>query len=105
MSNEIKNYKVVSALPSELETNSIYFVRVNGGFDFYVTTSTTPVIAKKINENDAVMLITGENFQIAYQEIMIDILKSILLEMKLLNRRMDLMIESGIGHDDLLSEE
>lgn len=39
------------------------------------------------------------------QELMIDYLRGILSEMELLNKRIDVMVESGIGHDDLESED
>lgn len=44
-----KASKVVSSLPSPLEANTIYIVRVGTGFDFYVSDSTGS-IAHKIND-------------------------------------------------------
>lgn len=37
MSFPIKFFRVVSSLPQETEPNSLYFVRVGTGFDFYIT--------------------------------------------------------------------
>lgn len=39
------------------------------------------------------------------QALMLHFLEGILLEMKLLNKRVDIMVESGIGHDDMDGEE
>jgi hypothetical protein len=44
-----KTHKVISTLPSQLEADSIYAVRVGVGFDLYIT-DTTGSIAHKVNE-------------------------------------------------------
>jgi len=42
---EVLQHKVVSALPSPLQANSIYYVRVGTGFDVYVTNSSGTIVA------------------------------------------------------------
>ena len=46
---QIKHHKVVSALPSELQANSIYYVRAGSGFDVYVTNGSGMVVAYPAN--------------------------------------------------------
>ena len=43
------NFKVISALPTVLVADSVYYVRVGTGVDIYVTNKTAPIIAKKHN--------------------------------------------------------
>lgn len=45
----IKHHKVVSALPAQLETDSIYYVRAGTGVDIYVTNSAGVVVAYPTN--------------------------------------------------------
>lgn len=45
--------KVVSALPAELEPDTIYFVRTGAGFDIYVS-DTTGSAAHPLNAAEAV---------------------------------------------------
>lgn len=49
MAGVIQFNKYVSALPTTLAANSIYFVRVNNGFDIYVTNSTGTIVSYKSN--------------------------------------------------------
>jgi hypothetical protein len=55
MSFPIKQYKIVAALPVELEPNAIYYVKINTGFDLYVTnldgTEATPLNAQLSDES------------------------------------------------------
>jgi hypothetical protein len=46
--------KVVAALPAQddLTPSTLYCVRVGAGFDLYVTTENTPVIARALNPSD-----------------------------------------------------
>ena len=46
---EIKHHKVVASLPSSLEANSVYYVRVGSGYDQYVTNSNGTVVAYESN--------------------------------------------------------
>ena len=48
----ISVYKVVSSLPSSLDSNALYLVRTGAGFDFYVSDSTGSV-AYQINSSGA----------------------------------------------------
>lgn len=48
--SEFKAHKVVSSLPSTLEPDTIYLVRVGVGFDFYCS-DTTGSIAYKVNDS------------------------------------------------------
>lgn len=53
--------KTVSALPSQLEPNTMYFVRVGAGFDLYMSDATGQV-AHKINQNiNGNLMVLGEN--------------------------------------------
>ncbi|WAB91963.1 hypothetical protein OSS47_28260 [Pseudomonas citronellolis] len=45
----VLHHKVVSALPVELEPNSIYFVRRGAGYDQFVTNATGLVVAYPMN--------------------------------------------------------
>lgn len=45
----IKTHKVVAALPGALEANSVYYVRVGGGVDMYVTNDMGLVTAYALN--------------------------------------------------------
>lgn len=49
MSDVIKYHKVVAALPSTLDPNSVYYVRVGTGFDLYVTNDAGLVAAYQLN--------------------------------------------------------
>jgi len=55
MSFAIKQYKIVQALPVDLEPNAIYYVKINTGFDLYVTniegTVATPLNAQLSDES------------------------------------------------------
>jgi hypothetical protein len=42
-------HKVVAALPTTLEANSLYFVRVGAGFNVYVTNDAGTVVAYPLN--------------------------------------------------------
>ncbi|MDF3932161.1 hypothetical protein [Pseudomonas citronellolis] len=46
---KVLHHKVVATLPSTLEANSIYLVRVGTGFDQYVTNSTGQIVAYPMN--------------------------------------------------------
>lgn len=46
---EIKHHKVVASLPSSLEANSVYYVRVGNGYDQYVTNNIGAVVAYESN--------------------------------------------------------
>jgi hypothetical protein len=46
---QLKQHKVVAALPSVLEPDSVYFVRVGSGVDLYVTNSSGTVVAYAAN--------------------------------------------------------
>ncbi|WEW97688.1 hypothetical protein P3T65_26240 [Pseudomonas nitroreducens] len=45
----VQHHKYVSSLPSTLEANSIYYVRVGTGFDIYVTNSSGEIVAYPLN--------------------------------------------------------
>lgn len=47
---EIKHHKVVSALPSPLEADSIYYIRRGDGYDICVTNSTGLIVAYSLNQ-------------------------------------------------------
>lgn len=46
---EIKHFKVVASLPSPLEPDSIYYVRVGRGYDQYVTNGVGVIVAYEAN--------------------------------------------------------
>lgn len=46
---EIKHFKVVASLPSPLEPDSVYYVRVGQGYDQYVTNGVGVVVAYEAN--------------------------------------------------------
>jgi hypothetical protein len=46
---ELKAQKVVSSLPTTLEADTIYFVRVGAGFDLYVTNASGLIVAYPLN--------------------------------------------------------
>jgi uncharacterized protein (TIGR02145 family) len=48
---EFKIFKVLDALPTILEPNALYLVRVGVGFDLYATTNTEPTVARKVNSD------------------------------------------------------
>jgi hypothetical protein len=48
---DLKIQKVVSALPSVLEADTIYIVRVGTGFDLYVTNHTGTVSSYALNQS------------------------------------------------------
>lgn len=50
MSKRLKIHKVISSLPSTLEPDALYFVRVGQGFDLYLT-DTTGSVAYSINSS------------------------------------------------------
>lgn len=45
----IKHHKFVASLPSLLEADSIYFVRVGAGYDQYVTNHSGQIVAYPMN--------------------------------------------------------
>lgn len=47
--SELKVKKYVSSLPSTLEANTIYFVRIATGFDMYVTNDIGTIIPYPLN--------------------------------------------------------
>lgn len=47
--SEFKPHKYVSALPAQLEANSVYFVRSGAGFDLYVTNSSGTIVSYSAN--------------------------------------------------------
>lgn len=47
---QFKVHKFVSALPSTLEPDAVYFVRAGTGFDLYVTNSSGTVVAYELNK-------------------------------------------------------
>ncbi|QRY79626.1 hypothetical protein JVX91_00495 [Pseudomonas sp. PDNC002] len=59
---KVLQHKVVSALPSPLEANSIYFVRVGTGFDIYVTNSSGTIVAYPINREPLIEAGTSAQF-------------------------------------------
>ncbi len=52
--DNVKHFKVVSSLPTELEKNSIYYVRVGEGFDIYLTNNLGVIAAKTLNQQEIV---------------------------------------------------
>lgn len=50
----VLQHKVVAALPSPLEPDSIYYVRVGQGFDIYVTNGSGVVVEYSLNATLAV---------------------------------------------------
>lgn len=64
--SEVLHHKVVAALPSPLEPDSIYYVRVGAGFDIYVTNSLGVIASYPLNaevasgEWDAVVVSQAE---------------------------------------------
>lgn len=68
----VKFKKFVTALPSTLEPNTMYFVRVGGGFDLYVTNNLGFVAAYPLNQNTSTQdqappyfIPSGETFNIS----------------------------------------
>lgn len=56
----IKHHKFVASLPSTLEADSIYFVRVGGGYDQYVTNHSGQIVAYPMNRPASVpVLLSG----------------------------------------------
>ncbi len=49
MSGNLRIEKVISTLPSQLEPNTLYFVRVGEGIDIYVTDIMGPIAHKHTN--------------------------------------------------------
>lgn len=58
---DIKHHKFVASLPSTLEADSIYFVRVGSGYDQYVTNHSGQIVAYPMNRPASlpVLLNTG----------------------------------------------
>lgn len=61
----LKAHKVVASLPTTLEPNAIYAVRVGVGFDMYVADS-TGTMAHKINAAQADAVIDGGGASTVY---------------------------------------
>lgn len=61
MSNVAQLIKSIGGLPAVLEPSAIYYDRSGSGFDIYVTTAASPVIAHKVNMTT--LLKNGINFQ------------------------------------------
>lgn len=59
---KVLQHKVVSALPTPLEANSIYFVRVGTGFDIHVTNSSGTIVAYPINREPLIAAGTTGQF-------------------------------------------
>lgn len=53
MPSRLKIHKIISSLPSTLEPDALYFVRVGQGFDLYLT-DTTGSVAYSINSSSSV---------------------------------------------------
>lgn len=71
MSGNLRIEKVISTLPSQLEPNTLYFVRVGEGIDIYVTDS-TGTAAHKHNTGNAsgpTLPIFDDNIPVAYWNI------------------------------------
>lgn len=51
---KLKHEKYVSALPSTLVGDTIYYVRTGAGFDVYVTNSTGTIVAYPLNEPSSI---------------------------------------------------
>jgi hypothetical protein len=56
---KVLHHKVVASLPSTLEANSIYLVRVGTGFDQYVTNSSGQVVAYPMNHPASLPVLLG----------------------------------------------
>lgn len=54
----VKHHKIVASLPTQLEANSIYYVRVGTGFDLYVTNNTGLVVAYALNASASAAPVT-----------------------------------------------
>ncbi|WP_337058221.1 hypothetical protein [Pseudomonas sp. USHLN015] len=69
---KISQIKVVAALPAELVADAIYYVRVDTGFDIYVTNSSGTVVAypsnyqRKADSLGALAALTGAANKLAY---------------------------------------
>lgn len=50
----LKHHKVVAALPSVLEPNSIYLVRVGSGYEQFVTNGSGTIVAYPMNTPRAI---------------------------------------------------
>lgn len=57
---KISQFKVVSTLPSTLEPDAVYYVRVGTGFDIYVTNSSGTVVAYPSNQVNPAPVTTEE---------------------------------------------
>lgn len=55
----MKVFQSIGSLPSNLEPNSHYYVRVGSGFDHYITDNTASPIPYKINQPDAEGIASG----------------------------------------------
>ncbi|QEY73211.1 hypothetical protein [Pseudomonas denitrificans (nom. rej.)] len=58
----IKHHKFVASLPTVLEADSIYFVRVGTGFDIYVTNSSGTIVAYPINREPPIAAGTSAQY-------------------------------------------
>lgn len=56
----ISQFKVVASLPSTLEPDAVYYVRVGTGFDIYVTNSSGTVVAYPSNQVNPPTVTTAE---------------------------------------------
>lgn len=56
---KVLQHKVVSALPSTLEADSIYFVRVGTGYDQYVTNHSGQIVAYPMNRPASLPVLLG----------------------------------------------
>jgi hypothetical protein len=75
----LKVHKVISALPSPLEADSIYIVRVGAGFDMYVT-DTTGAIAYASNSGGGGTPATGDENFIAKFNALSELIESIIFD-------------------------
>lgn len=78
---------------------NIYFTKIDSIND---TNDVIDFEQKYLSDCNQEILIPGMTHDI--QAKMLHFLEGILTELKLLNKRIDIMVESGIGHDDIDDE-
>ena len=96
----VDNERYYELRASEMIGSNNYFCKINSLSDPEYVYNFETVYKGECNKS-----INVPGMSTDVQELMIDYLRGILSEMKLLNKRIDVMVESGIGHDDLESED